>query len=80
MRLKEEALKKIVGKISKTRPEEIGCDTCYEELHGFADMIQKGEDPAKVMPLVQHHLEMCGSCGEEFDAFLEALQAVDAES
>ena len=79
MSIDEEKLKNLVTKISKTRPDEIGCDRCYEELHRFTDMLREGNDPAKVMPLVQHHLEMCHGCGEEFEGLLQALEAVNAE-
>lgn len=74
MKIPEETLRKFVQKVAKTTPEEAGCDTCYEQLHEFADMLQQGKDPAKLMPLVEHHLEMCTSCGEEFDALLQALE------
>ncbi|MDH3944705.1 MAG: hypothetical protein OEV06_11480 [Anaerolineae bacterium] len=75
MRIPEETLRKFVVKVANTRPEEAGCDTCFEHLHEFADMLQKGEDPADLMPLVEHHLKMCSSCGEEFDALIEAIEA-----
>ncbi|MBW8011144.1 MAG: hypothetical protein FVQ83_07885 [Chloroflexi bacterium] len=79
MKFKSETMKKVIMGIAATRPDEIGCDTCYEYLHRFADMLKNGEDPAKVLPLVQHHLEMCGSCGEEFEALLLALEALEAD-
>ncbi|MEK6256055.1 MAG: hypothetical protein N2C13_01900 [Chloroflexota bacterium] len=66
-------------KIAATRPDEIGCDSCYEELSRFTEMLQDGQDPAAVMPLVQHHLDMCQGCGEEFQGLLKALEAVNAE-
>ena len=77
MKIQHETLRMIVHKISITRPEEIECDTCYQELNRFADMLLQGEEPSIVMPLVQHHLEMCNSCGEEFQALLDALKAAE---
>lgn len=79
MRIPEEKLKKFIKKIAATRPDEIGCDDCYEQLSLFADMLRDGKDPAKVMPLMQHHLEMCSLCDEEFGALVEALEAVSVE-
>ena len=79
MKFQSDTLMKIVQGISATRPEEIGCDTCYEELNRFADMLSMGEDPATVMPLVQHHLKMCGSCGEEFEALIQALNSIEKD-
>lgn len=80
MNMKPETLTKLIYQLGNTRAEEIGCDTCYEELHRFADMLKRGDDPAKVMPMVQHHLEMCTGCDEEFSAFMQSIEAVDAES
>lgn len=74
MKIQPETLKKLLIKISKTRPDEIGCDTCFQELDRFADMLKNGEEPAVVMPLIQHHLEMCGNCDEEFKALIQSLE------
>lgn len=79
MRIPEEKLKDFIKKIAATLPEEIGCDDCFEQLSLFADMLRDGKDPAKVMPMMQHHLEMCSVCGEEFEALVEALEAVSVE-
>jgi hypothetical protein len=75
MRIPEDKLKNFISKIAATRPDEIGCEDCYEQLSLFADMLRDGKDPAKVMPLMQHHLEMCNICGEEFEALVQALEA-----
>jgi predicted anti-sigma-YlaC factor YlaD len=77
MSIPQATLKKVALKIAKTRPDEIDCETCYQELHRFAEMVLDGEEPSTVMPLMEHHLDMCNSCGEEFDALFEALQAVE---
>ena len=75
MKIQEKKLKNFVTLIANTTPDEIACDDCYEHMNRFADMLQDGKDPAKVLPLVQQHLEMCMLCGEEFDALVEALEA-----
>ena len=54
---------------------EIGCDECFEQLGRFVEMRLSGLDAAGAMPLVQDHLEICGECREEFEAFLAALRA-----
>jgi hypothetical protein len=41
----------------------------------FAEMVMRGEDVAHLMPLVQHHLDMCADCREEFEALLRILRA-----
>jgi hypothetical protein len=74
MRIQEETLRKIIEKIALTRTDEIGCETCFAEVDRFVDMLVAGEDPRNVMPLVEHHLQVCGNCHEEFEALLDALR------
>jgi len=57
-----------------TRPDEIGCDECFEQLDRFVEMVLNGEDATAVMPLVQDHLDRCKACREEYEALLAALR------
>lgn len=68
-------LKKLVRSIIATRQDEIGCDDCFDELDRFVDMLLKGKKASEAMPLVQHHLDMCLDCREEFKALLQAIQS-----
>ncbi len=70
------AFKEMLHGILSTRPDEIDCDECFEQLDRFAEMILAGQDVAQVMPLVQDHLERCRDCCQEFEALLAALRAV----
>lgn len=70
-------LKKMARGIMTTRPDEIGCDECFEQMDRFVEMKLAGTEPAEAMPLVQDHLTRCGSCREEFEALLAALEAMD---
>ncbi|MBN1285930.1 MAG: hypothetical protein JXB47_11075 [Anaerolineae bacterium] len=69
-----DTLKQLVRGIIETRPEEIGCDSCFEELDRFVEMKLAGKDTAAAMPLVHDHLERCPACRAEFEALLAALQ------
>lgn len=73
--INSEKLKKLVRMIAETRDEEIGCEECYHELDKFVDQLLDGKHPEEAMPLVEHHLNMCGDCRQEFKALLEALEA-----
>jgi len=66
----------LVRAIVTTRPDEIGCDECFEELDRFAEMTLAGKSAAEAMPLVQDHLERCDPCREEFEALLDALRVM----
>ena len=75
MKLSLDVLKKMVRSVSMTRPEEIGCDDCFEQIDQFVDLQLHGKNAAEAMPLVQEHLERCGGCREEFEALLDCLRA-----
>lgn len=64
----------MVQMIAATRPDEIGCDECFEQLDRFAETVLAGKNAAEAMPLVQDHLNRCGDCREEFEALLTALR------
>ena len=76
MKLEPDTLKRMVRNVLTTRPDEIGCDECFEELDLFVEMTLAGKNAAEAMPLVQDHLERCRDCCEEFEALLTALQAL----
>ncbi len=64
--------------VTKTTPDEIGCDECFDELHKFAELQLAGKSPDDAMPLVKDHLDKCGNCREEYEALLEALRSIKA--
>ena len=66
-------LEKLVRGIAMTRSDEIACDECCERLDWFAEATTAGHGAAAAMPLVQHHLDRCEDCREEFEALLKAL-------
>ncbi len=74
MELEATTLKRMVRNILTTRPDEIGCDECFEQLDRFVEMELAGKNAAEAMPLVQDHLERCTDCREEFEALLAALR------
>ena len=69
-------LKEMARGIMTTRPDEIGCDECFQQVDRFVDMVLDGKNATEAMPLVQDHLNRCQDCREEYEALLEALRAV----
>ncbi|MBU0494283.1 MAG: hypothetical protein KKA73_13310 [Chloroflexi bacterium] len=72
-----DTLKKVISGIMTTRPDELGCDECFEELDRFAELVLAGKNAAEAIPLVQDHLDRCQNCREEFEALLAALGALN---
>jgi hypothetical protein len=77
MTLDLDTLKQMAREIITTRPDEIGCDECFEQLDRFVEMTLAGKNAAEAMPLVQDHLDRCHDCHEEFEALLAALRALE---
>jgi len=76
MTLEPAMLKQMIRAVITTRPDEIGCDECFEQLDRFVEMRLAGKNAAEAMPLVQDHLERCRNCREEFEALLTVLRAL----
>jgi hypothetical protein len=76
MEIKPALIKRMVRNILTTRPDEIGCDECLEQLDRFVEMTLVGKNAAEAMPLVQDHLDRCGDCREEFETLLAVLRTL----
>jgi hypothetical protein len=64
--------------VAQTREQELSCDETYALLDVFVDWVSRGEDVARLMPLVHHHLQMCPDCCEEFAALLRGIESAPA--
>jgi hypothetical protein len=70
-----EALRKIIQMIENTQEIELSCDDVYALLDQYTELANRGGDTKELMPLVDHHIEICPDCQEEFDALLRVLKA-----
>lgn len=70
---KENIVKGLVKALDLTEERELACEEVFEVIDQYAELVASGESPEKVMPLVNHHLMMCGHCREEFEMLLEML-------
>ena len=69
------AVLKVARQIEMTDEVEYTCDDVHRLLDQFAEAVLRGEDTARLMPLVRKHLDMCQDCREEFEALLRILRA-----
>jgi hypothetical protein len=67
-------LTEMMRDILTTRPDEIGCVECFDQLDRYVDARMSGLNAAQAMPLVRTHLDHCPDCREESDALLIALR------
>jgi hypothetical protein len=75
MPLRPEAVLKVARQIEMTDEVEYTCDDVHRLLDQFAEAVLRGEDTARLMPLVQKHLDMCQDCREEMEALLRILKS-----
>jgi hypothetical protein len=69
------AIRGLLERLERTLPEELSCEEVYDLVDQYADLVQSEGDAAGLLPLVEHHLEMCMDCKEEFEALMRALRA-----
>lgn len=67
-------VQKLMQMLTHTREDELACEEVFEVIDLYAEAVERGEDVSEVMPLVQHHLEMCGHCHEEFEILKDMMQ------
>jgi hypothetical protein len=72
------ALAKLVREVERTQDVEYSCDDVHRLLDQFAEAVLRGKDAARLMPLVQQHIDLCPDCREEFEALMRILRASPA--
>lgn len=73
-----EFAKKLVKAAGNTSDDEYACNEVLDLIDQYAEMAARGEDAAKMMPLIKHHLDMCIDCSEEYDALMRILNSMPA--
>ena len=74
MQLPEE-FQKLLKMLENTQVVEFSCDDVYHLLDQYSEAVVQGENAEQLMPLVEHHINICPDCREEFEALLRVLQA-----
>ena len=75
MDISADQAEKMLLMIQNTQDVELSCDDVHGLLDQYTEMAMRGEDVAKMLPLVTFHLAKCPDCREEFDALSRILQA-----
>ncbi len=68
------AIAKLARDVERTQDVEYSCDDVHRLLDQFAEAVLRGEDVARLMPLVQQHIDLCPDCREEFEALMRILR------
>jgi len=71
-------VQKLIQMVENTQEVEFSCEDVYNILDQYTELVYRGDDSAELMPLVEHHIEICPDCREEFEALLRILEAAPA--
>ena len=73
MALSDDRIRELMRATMATRPTEIDCDTWLEKVGGLLEIVRTGQTTPPELDIVQHHMEACADCREEFAVMLEVL-------
>lgn len=72
--LTDQDIRALAAGVASTRPVEIGCDDCLDQVASYAESQLQGLPTSVALRLVEEHLELCPDCREEFESLAEALR------
>ncbi len=73
-RLPDELIRDLILSLQDTKDNECSCNDVYTLLDQYAEVEIRGDDAARLMPLLRQHIEMCTECHEEYEALLAILE------
>ena len=77
MSLSEKQIKNLIDQVASVKQDALDCDGCFARIAEFADSQLADQPLCKALMTVKTHLESCPCCQVEYQALLEALQALD---
>jgi len=72
--LQDEVVLRFFKLLEQIREEDMPCDKMYSQLDEFVEHEVKSKEAAKIMPLIQEHIDMCQGCCDEYEALLTVLE------
>lgn len=71
---------KLLRMVENTDEVEIPCDEVFDLLDQYVELEARGEDVARLLPLVKRHLDKCRDCHEEYEALARVFEATSLKS
>ena len=65
--------------LEEVRQEDMPCSQVFSRLDEYVETEMHGEDPARLMPLLREHFDLCSECCEEYEALLSVLEKSSKE-
>ena len=70
----EQHIRELMHLLEKTRDVEYSCNETFALLDEFVELVASQQDAAALMPLVQHHIEMCDDCHDRYEVLLDIIR------
>ena len=72
--VEDEVVLKFLQILENVRAEDMSCDDMYAQLDEFVEREVTSRDAARIMPLIQEHIDFCSDCDDEYQALLRVLE------
>ena len=74
IKVEDEIVLKFLNILENLQYEGLTCSELYAQLDEFVEREVKSHDAAKIMPLIQDHIDICPECCDEYEALLDVLE------
>lgn len=78
MALSEKEIAGLMRLVGLTKDEEINCEQCLALVAEFAEQQLAGRSISEGLKAVEHHLDVCPECREEYESLQKALKDMDS--
>ena len=75
MKITENQIETLLDFVSKTRENEISCQTCEDQIAQFAESQLTGKEIPEALKAIEEHLRICPECTEELEFIRRALES-----
>ncbi len=72
-KLPDEVVREFLRVLEEIRAQDVSCREVFAQLDQYVEKEVRGEDVARLMPLLKEHLDLCSECCEEYEALLNVL-------
>ncbi len=74
LEMQDEVVLKFLQVLENIRSEGLSCEEMYAQLDEFVEREVGSHDAAKIMPLIQEHIDICADCCDQYTALLDVLE------
>lgn len=73
-KISDDVVRGFLRVLENAREEDMPCSKVFTQLDEYVEKEVRGEDAARVMPLLKEHFDICSDCCDEYEALLGVLE------